>query len=167
MDVSGAASGLALNFSSALAYTSGTTPSAFSGTLYDNLMGGYLVGWNDSEITMTLGGLITGQSYNLYVYTQADFNTAGRSLEVTANGVTQSATQANTGTFIQDDSYLVLSGTADSSGNVSISSKTLSGEADINGFQLVTADVPEPASLLLMTAGFAGLGVIRRKQKTA
>ena len=166
VDVSGAASSMAISYSAANGYASGTYPSAFGTTQWANLMGGYLVAGGGNSINVTLSGLAAGQSYGLYVYDQGDGNAAGRSLDVTANGATQSATQTGAGTFIQGNNYLYFAGVANPLGDIVISGVPISNsEADINGLQIVTNAVPEPAPLAILGIGLLGMAAIRRRNR--
>ena len=164
VDVFGAASSMAISYSAPNSYASGTYPSAFGTSQWANLMGGYLVAGGGNSIDVTLSGLAAGQSYGLYVYDQGDGNAAGRSLAVTANGATQTATQTNVGTFIQGNNYLYFDGVANALGDIVISGIPISNsEANINGLQIVTNAVAEPAPLAVLGVGLLGMAAIRRR----
>jgi len=162
LDTKQAATGVSVTFAASGVYTSAAGSSAFSGTPYANLMQGYLYASGSNTITLTLKGLAARQGYNLDFYTQGDAQASGRSSAVTVNSVTATSTQTNAGTFIQGNNYLVFSGAADALGYVSIVAK--SGEANVNGLQLVTATVPEPSTLALVGAGLASLGLLSRRR---
>jgi hypothetical protein len=166
IDASGASSGLSINYSSDAPYspyTDGTNKNNFATTSYANLYGGYIA-TTGNGISITLSGLYAGEAYNLYVYSEQDgTGSSGRSARITANGVSAVDTQDGAGTFILNANYVLLSGTANASGQVVINVANLNGEADINGLQLQT--LPEPASLSIFGAGLAGLGWVRRRRK--
>ncbi len=164
LDTKQAATGVSVTFAASGVYTSAAGSSAFSGTQYANLMQGYLYASGSNTITLTLKGLAAGQGYNLDFYTQGDAQASGRSSTVTVNSVTATSTQTNAGTFIQGNNYLVFSGAADALGYVSIGVVAKSGEANVNGLQLVTATVPEPSTLALVGAGLASLGLLSRRR---
>lgn len=163
VNTSQAATGVSLTFASSGVYTAAAGAFAFSGTPYAKLMQGYLYGAGTSSITLTLKGLASGQGYSLDFYTQGDNNSSGRSSTVTVNGITATSTQTNTGTFIQGNNYLVFSGAADALGYVSIGVTVKNGEANVNGFQLVTAVVPEPSTLALLGVGLLSICLLNRR----
>ncbi len=167
VDVKQAATGVSVTLAASGVYTSAAGSSAFSGTPYANLMQGYLYASGANTITLTLKGLVAGQEYSLDFYTQGDAQASGRSSTVTVNGVAATSTQTNAGTFIQGNNYLVFSGAADALGYVSIGVVPKSGEANVNGFQLVTTVVPEPSTLALVSVGLASLGFLSRRRPAA
>ena len=61
---------------------------------------------------------------------------------------------------------MAFNGVADALGDISVTISTPSGlnEADLNGLQLVTNDVPEPVSISLFGFGLAGLIAARRRR---
>ena len=166
MSTGRAATGVSLAFAANGAYTADPAFTAFTGTPFANLMQGILH-TKGSGINIMLKGLSAGQNYSLYVYTQGDNNSARRSSAVTVNGVTKTSTQTNTNAFIEGNNYLVFSGIADLSGNLAIGVSNRNGEANVNGFQLRTVDVPEPASLALLGAGLVSLAFITRGRVAA
>jgi hypothetical protein len=128
-------------------------------------MQGYLVDRGNPDLALTFGGLAAGQEYGFYIYTQGDDNSKNRSIGISANGGAQvSSTQSNIGTFVEGDNYLYVVATANSNGVVDLEGRYLSGEANINGVQLLA--VPEPSSVVLLMAGllFAGGAAVRRSR---
>jgi hypothetical protein len=150
VDASGASTGVTLSFSSFGAYTADPSYDPFTGSLDANLIQGYL--YSGGSINITLSGLTPNQSYTLYVYTQGDNNSPGRSIAISANGTTQSATQSNAHNFILNNNYVAETVTADGSGNIRIQGVTLAGEGDINGLQLVSGPQILPEQDFLVTA---------------
>jgi hypothetical protein len=135
VDTSGAATGVTLGFSSFGAYTADPSYDPFTGSPDANLVQGYL--YSGGTISMTLSGLTPNQSYALYVYTQGDNNSPGRSISISANGgPAQTATQSNAHSFYPDNNYVLEFVSADGSGSIAIRGVTLAGEGDINGLQL-------------------------------
>jgi len=167
VDTSQAATGVSVTFAASGVYRSTNGAFTVSGSPYANLMQGYLYASGTSTITLTLKGLAAGQGYSLDFYTQGDASSSGHSSAVTVNGVTATSTQTNAGTFIQGNNYLVFSGAADALGYVSIGVMAKNGEADVNGFQLVTTVVPEPSTLALVGAALASLGFLSRRRPSA
>lgn len=171
VNTSGVATGASLSMSEAGtysgAYTSDPTYDAFTGTSVANLMQGYLFTATRGTITISLTGLGADQSYNLYVYTQGDNNSNGRSIVISAGGVSQIANQTNLNSLVLDNNYVSEQVTTNAAGDLSIVGTTLAGEGNINGFQLVSAaNVPEPGSVALLGLGFAGLAY-RRWRRTS
>jgi len=79
-------------------------------------------------------------------------------------------------TFVEGGNYVIFNGVhPDGSGNITITASpnpadgqgnsNMSGETDVNGFQLVTISVPEPASVGLLGIGALGL-LTRRRRRT-
>ena len=166
VDVAGDASGVSLSFAASNFWESDPSYFQFAGQADANLMQGYLVGYaGQPDIALNFTGLVAGQQYGFWVYTQGDDNSAGRSISLSANGGPAAvATQTNTGSFAQGDDYVYLTATADSRGDVDLVGHDLNGEANIDGVQLMA--VPEPSELVLVMAGalfIAGL-VVRRKR---
>ena len=166
--VDNAASGISLTFTSYHQW--GNIDSGFAAGSYANLMAGYLCAVEPTTYHVAFSGLAPSASYNLYIYTQGDGGGDGRELDVSVNGaadVITSPGNALLGTFVEGTNYLHLTGTADPSGVVDIAYSSVltinggTGEADINGVQLVT--VPEPSSLALF--GVGALACMRRSRR--
>jgi hypothetical protein len=161
VDTAGALSGVGVTFSSAQSYESDTSYTQFTGTPYANLMQGYLVDRGPTGIDVTFSGLVAGHEYGMFVYTQGDDNSTGRSIGLIANGgATLFTNQTNASTFTEGDNYLYLVTTANANGVIDLKGDVRYGEGNINGIQLLA--VPEPSSLVLMMAGFlmlAGLAL--------
>ena len=125
----------------------------FNGTAWQSLMGGVLYGLNLDQGTVTLTGLVPDESYQLYLYTQADSAAEGRVVSVSVNGLaaTSAPGSASASSFILGQNYLALTPAADASGTMVIQFSGVAGqgvvkagEGDFNGFQLTA--VPEPST---------------------
>ncbi len=161
---SGAASGASLSFSAIGAYTSWYGYDAFGGTATANLMQGYLV----NDFSATISGLAADSAYSLYVYTQGDDNSNGRSITLEATGAGSATTlQTNASSYILGDNYMLLQGVTNSLGQIVVTETGSINEADINGFQLSTATsaVPEISTWAMMLTGFLGLGFLGRRAR--
>jgi len=162
--VSGDASGIDLSFSSALVYSSAWNYTQFTGTPYDHLMKGYLVGNANADIDLKFTGLLANQLYGFWIYTQGDDNSAGRQISLTAtDGASAVATQTNSNSLALGDNYVYIVSRADAFGSIDIIGHDLAGEANINGLQLMA--VPEPATLPLLAAGLALVGAAARRKR--
>ncbi len=100
---------------------------------------------------VVFSGLSAGTSYNLYVYSAPN---ASRSVNVSLNGGASVAVGPNNGAtaLSSSNNYVLLSGTADSTGKLTLRTTLGSGgEMDINGFQLQQAGngTPPPSGRLL------------------
>lgn len=148
------------------AYTVNADYDKFTGTSDANLMSGYL--YTFTYLYAQISGLSPGEPFSLYLYTQGDDNTAGRVNNLTVNGVSQTDINTNASTFILNDNYALFQGVATATGTVQILDVVSTTEADLNGFQLLTASVAEPATWATMLIGFAGLGAavrVRRRDR--
>jgi hypothetical protein len=121
-------------------------------------------------------------SYLLYCYGANYDNDRGTLFAVNSgvahNGINATLNQAN-GThpgqsFIEGVNYVYFQGvTPDANGNITVNASgnpldgvgnpNLSGEADVNGFQLVTV-IPEPSTTGILGLGLAGLFAVRRRR---
>lgn len=121
-----------------------------------------------ASATVTVSGLTPGGSYNLYYYSvNGGYNGNGSEWLFGTKVFRAVATQDSS--FVKGNNYFeVANAIADSSGNITGSNLTTS-EADFNGFQVVSnaAATPEPASLALLAAGFAGLVLLGKPKKCA
>jgi hypothetical protein len=138
--------------------------SAFTtaGSPYSNLMQDLI--YANKSGTITLSGLAASATYQLVLYNAGDQNVgAGRASAFTVNGVTQTSVWNGTSaTLTAGLSYVdFASAMSDGSGNLVITfgpgsiGGVLSSEGDLDGFQIMAAGVPEPASLALL--GVAGM----------
>lgn len=157
-------SGINLSFASALVYSSAWYYTRFTGTPYDHLMNGYLVGNASTDIDLKFTGLVANQTYGFWVYTQGDDNSAGRQISLTATGGDAVvATQTNADSLTRGDNYVYIVSRADAFGAVDIVGRDLNGEANINGLQLMA--VPEPTTLPLTLVGLVFVaGALLRKR---
>jgi hypothetical protein len=121
-------------------------------------------------------------SYLLYCYGANYDNDRGTLFAVNSgvahNGINATLNQAN-GThpgqsFIEGVNYVYFQGvTPDVNGNITVNASgnpldgvgnpNLAGEADVNGFQLVTV-IPEPSTMAILGLGLAGLFAVRRRR---
>lgn len=151
--------------------------SGFDSTIYKNLMDNYLaVISNTPASTITLTGLAAG-NYDLYIYTQGDYASAGRMLTVGVSGLsseTSSSTVATASTFVEGQNYLLFTPTVSAGGTLTMTLSNPSGsnEADMNGFQLVdlgpeAGSAPEPGSLAMTAFGVLGVLCALRRRRTS
>jgi hypothetical protein len=141
VDSTGTASPVTVSWISDTFYYSGNNPGGFGGTPLINLMNGYLVNHNATPETITIAGLVPNAPYSLYMITQGDAGAPGRQTQFSVNSGAPLTTSpgANSNLFITGQNYVVLNATADASGVLTVSYAAASGEADVNGFQLVAS----------------------------
>jgi hypothetical protein len=139
----------------------------FNSTDYKNLMDDYITAASGTG-TITLSGVSAG-SYILYIYSACNHD---RITYVTANSVGGTLTSLlATTTFTENNNYVKLSVVVDSSQTLTIKfygDSSTTGEGDINGFQLQSLTVPEPATTILTVGGVLGLLAYawRKRRKT-
>lgn len=168
VDSNGVATGINLTYG---AGGSGETTLASTvwDTDYRNLMRGYLYSSTLQSVGIT--GLLSSSSYDLYIYTQGNSAATGRQLSVTPQGgatVTSDPANASANTFMAGQNYLQLSLFSNASGEINFDYAAAAGEANINGFQLLSnaQAVSEPSSLVLLISGsFFGISFYRRQQR--
>jgi hypothetical protein len=124
---------------------------AFDSTPYASLMTGFVL----ANGYMNLTGLEKNASYNLYVYSQTNIDTATSPLTINANGA-EFSTSGNDGTpntfqSGANGNYIVHTVTTDASGNLNLVFSSASANAAINGLQIQA--VPEPQSVMLLGVG--------------
>ena len=170
VDSDGNATGLSISFTTQgwLQVPEGLT---VWGTDYRNLMRGMIYTDTATTRNITITGLPANAEHELYVYAQGDSGSNGRQTKLTPAGgtpVITTATVATADTFILDQNYVHLDVMSDASGVLSIDYIGETGEANLNGLQLVVGQAPEPASLgLLATGGVLLAGVRRRRSRQA
>ena len=123
-----------------------------------NLMDGYM--YSLSSGSLSFSSLATNAAFTLYVYSQGDSAATGRRISVTGNGttVTSAAGVAGTTSFVNGQNYLILSGTTTAGGTLLLTYTNVSGEADINGLQLLIATVVPPTNAISWSGIFGGGG---------
>ena len=138
-DTTGTPSPVTVSWTSDLLSTVGTSPGNFGSTQYRNLMSAYLVNRvGQPARSITISGLIPGANYDLYMITQGDANAGSRRTSFAVNGGTVVSTTAGAdiGSYVNGQNYVRLSTTANSSGVLNVVWQVVSGEANVNGFQL-------------------------------
>ncbi len=138
-DSTGTPSPVSVSWTSDLLYTVGTRPGNFGSTQYRNLMSAYLVNHvGQPSRSITISGLIPGASYDLYMITQGDVgaNTRRTSFAVNGGTVVSTTAGADIGTYVNGQNYVRLNAVANSSGVLNVVWRVVSGEANVNGFQL-------------------------------
>jgi len=144
-----------------------------TGSVVSNLSQGE-IGTDDPSVQFAFSGLSDNQVFNIYVYSTPD--NWSRSAAFSLNGSTPVACAAlNTvygypnggyndylGGFspVAGLDYVLLSGTADGSGNFILTGTSLNGDINVNGFQLQI--VPEPATCVML---LGGLGMLLAGQR--
>jgi len=143
-------SGVTMTYSGGYMYCCGT---ALNDTSYKNLMNDYLI-----SPTVTLTGVAAGK-YDLYLYSSANAtDRIAKFTATTSNGSAAVTIGPNTdyvATFKENVTYGVLQVQVGSNGQLNLTSESLGGEIDLNGFQLKS--VPEPTAMVLVFSGVIGL----------
>ena len=143
-------SGVTMNYSGNYMYCCGT---ALYGTDYKNLMNDYIIG-----PTITLTGIAEG-NYDLYLYSSANAtDRIAKFAATTSNGSVDVTIGPNTdyvATFKDGVTYGVLQVHVGSNGQLNLTSESLGGEIDLNGFQLQS--IPEPTSMIMLFTCVFGL----------
>ena len=157
--------------------STGANQLSSNGSSVGNLASGEL--GSGTGLTLSLTGLTADTTFDVYLLSSPDRWERSSSWSVNG-GTAQTVGPLNsyTGSYtnngsnwapyepVQGINYLVLSGTTDSLGDLTISGTSVAGDVDINGFQLQATSVPEPSSCALMLGGLAVLvwfQVARRK----
>jgi hypothetical protein len=171
-DVSGASSGVTLTVTpdTGGSISEYSDPSGsglqLQSTSVANLFQGILnSGYAGSQgSTFTFSGLTAGQTYNLYVYSA--FNNTTRESAWSLNGATAVDVGPNGSASVltSPNNYIVLTGIANGSGLLNVQAEGVSGEIDVNGFQLQAVSVPEPSTYALLLGSVLALIVIQRRR---
>jgi hypothetical protein len=137
-------------------------PGSLSSAYQSLLESGAFLTTSGSVMTLSLGGLIVGDSYQFEMWasnTNATYNVggetvaSGNSVQLLYNTGSLDAGQFVTGTFVADSTSQVLTLTGDP------------GQSTINAFVLA-ATTPEPATLWYMGMALGGLGLWARRRRT-
>ncbi|MEI8340959.1 MAG: PEP-CTERM sorting domain-containing protein [Verrucomicrobiota bacterium] len=144
------------------------------GTLVGNLAQGELgAGWS-ATLTLSFTGLVANTDFSIYLYSNPDRWERSSSWSVNGGaGTTVGPLNSYTGPYavtlgyapyvlVEGINYIVLSGTTDSSGNLTIAGTGLSSEPDINGLQLQA--VPEPSTFTMILGSLGLLTMFRRRR---
>lgn len=171
LDPSGAASGISyqmtfnndgFGFNGAFA-----NPGAVAATDIVDLMADYaFVGGADAgeSLDFVLSGLANDTTYTLYLYGNGD--AAGQGALWTLDGVGKSTAFDATSTIDEGGEYVTFTFDTGTETTQAFSANELGGSIAINGFQLTTTAVPEPASAaVLFLAGAAGVAKRRRSKR--
>ncbi len=129
--------------------------------------------WGTPRTFISVGGLVPGATYSLYLYEQDGASDSAVTQSV-FGGTTYAATNAASDAdgeneaFVKGDNYVLYSGlTADGTGAINgyVVGLVRDYAGALNGFQLVSS-VPEPSALALLAAGLlAPLAYAWRKRK--
>lgn len=116
---------------------------------------------SSGSFSFAINGLIPGESYQLYLYSQNTWG--GCNTQFTVGTATANAANGSHLTsFTPGENYATLSSlTADNAGTLSGSVANIEGAAIFNGVQIV-GPVPEPGMLALL--GLSGLCLLRRRR---
>lgn len=138
----------------------------FYGTAYANLMRGYLYSSMSGDKPLTISGLSASSTYTTYLYTQGNSSCGGRQMSATTDTgtYTTSAAVESASSFVEGQNYLCFTGNTDAAGTLLITYKLVTGEANVNGLQLVyTSPIPEPTMCGLLVGAASGLLALRRR----
>ena len=166
-------------YSDGLGSGSDTLSGSSVGALASGELGGAGTG---ATVTLTLNSLPANTTYQVYLLSAPDRWERSSSWSVNG-GTAQDVGPLNAYTGpdrpynpyggsapynpVLGVNYLVLTGTSDASGKLTILGTGLSGDADINGFQLQAQAAPEPSTWALLMTGVVFLCALRRKYSSA
>ncbi len=188
-DSTGAATGATLTVSAPFVYQyavgpGGTGPTGANqlyGTAVSNLAQGELGAGGGQTLTLSFSGLAATTTFNIYLLSSPDRWERASSWSVNGDaGTTVGPLNSYTGSFANNPgwapyvlvngiNYLVLSGTSDGFGALTLAGTGISGaEPDINGLQIQPAAIPEPSAYAAFTGGAIVIfAVWRRRRKVA
>ena len=158
-------SGASLSWSASGVGSTGTNNAFIAqNTAWKNLFSGQIYAASGSTMTANFSGLTANIPVRVYFYSENDQGGNGRKLQASLNGGAYAATTVGSDntvySFIKNQNYLVVDGTANASGQLNINLKGVSGARDgtgiLMGIQLIASnDIP---SLTLTTPNFENVG---------
>jgi hypothetical protein len=154
--------GLSIAVSGAAGIGTGGHPAFADLLLFD-----YLFISSTSPVSFTISGLTAGAAYEFYFYSQAGGSGAtDRAAVFTLDGNTQSLTGLLAGSFVEGTNFVKFqitpSGTS-VSGAFARDLANGSGEAELNGLQIIAVPEPSTFALLACALGLAGALGLRRQ----
>jgi hypothetical protein len=116
--------------------------------------------------TLTVGGLDTSLSYDLYLVCSAGNQPTDYTIGTTTRNATGIYSQSDISLWTEGAQYVLFSGIApDGSGNIAIGvqdgAAPITGNGNIAAMQIVS--VPEPSTSLLLLGSLVGLALRRRR----
>ena len=157
------ASGAALSWSASGVGSTGTNNAFIAqNTAWKNLFSGQIYAASGATMTANFSGLTANIPVRVYFYSENDQGGNGRKLQASLNGGAYAATTVGSDntvySFIKNQNYLVVDGTANASGQLNINLKGVSGARDgigiLMGIQLIAStDTPS-----LNTPSFENVG---------
>lgn len=154
------ATGVSVSISGVNGLGTGTTPS-FAPLLFDQYLH-----FGGNPASFTISGLTPGTPYELYLYGQSGTGGAtDRMVDFTINGVTQTITGANVGSFISGVNFVMFALTPGSSSvSGSFVQNPGTGEGNFSGLQIAAIPEPSTFALLAVALGFVATSALWRRR---